>query len=257
MTDTALETGQPTERFQMDDAVRAWRRAGHGPGTLTVIDPSGAPELLARVLTTLGIELDEQADAASALLHCAHTRPQAVLLSARAILDESAIVVTLLREQYRLSVLLALGEGDVERATPAIVAGALPVLDLPLRPAPVLHQLDRVWAERHDPFAVATSDPYLLQLQALTDRIDLTGTEIALLSRLAAGRGRTVSRDSVHGLWPESRDPDGTLVAAIMRLRRKLADVGLGAAIVTVRHVGYRLELSEATDRGSRGLVSA
>lgn len=262
MTSTTSGTREPTARYQMDDAVRAWRRAGHRPGVVTVIDPAGVPDLVRRALANVGVDLDEQHDVTEALMHCAHVLPQAVILSARAVLDESALVVTVLRERYRLPVLLALGDGDVERATAAIVAGALPVLDLPLRPAAVLRQLDRVWVERVDRPTDGQTDPQSRQLAQMIGRLDLTGTEIAVLSRLAAGHGRTVRRDDLRRLWPVARDPDGTMVAAIIRLRRKLAEVGYVDAIVTVRRLGYRLELATTGDvadagSGSRALVSA
>ena len=246
MIETVPEPRGLTTRYQMDDAVRAWRRAGHGPGAVTVVDPNGVPSLVLRALNSAGIELDEQHEPADALARCAHAVPQAVVLSAEAALDESAPVVTVLRERYRLPVLLALGVGDVERATPAIVAGALPVLDLPLRPAALLRQLERVWVERPTFHAEPTSDPARNWIQGLIDTLDLTAAEIALLSRLAASRGRTVRRDQLRRLWPEVRDPDGTLVAAIVRLRRKLSAIGVTDTIQTVRRIGYRLDVPTA-----------
>jgi two-component system OmpR family response regulator len=74
--------------------------------------------------------------------------------------------------------------------------------------------------------------------------VQLTPTEFRLLAALA-GRPATVlrRRELVGAAWPEGAVVyDNTLDQYIVRMRRKLRAVAPGAAITTVRGVGYRLD---------------
>jgi DNA-binding response OmpR family regulator len=74
--------------------------------------------------------------------------------------------------------------------------------------------------------------------------VGLTPTEFRLLAALA-GRPATVvrRRELVGAAWPEGAVVyDNTLDQYIVRMRRKLRAVAPGAAITTVRGVGYRLD---------------
>ncbi len=73
--------------------------------------------------------------------------------------------------------------------------------------------------------------------------VQLTPTEFRLLAALA-GRPATVlrRRELVGAAWPDGAVVhDNTLDQYVVRMRRKLRVVAPGAAIVTVRGVGYRL----------------
>ena len=78
------------------------------------------------------------------------------------------------------------------------------------------------------------------------DEMDLTQREWALLSLLVANAGQVVSREDVLNAWQgEPGDASGGLASNALevyvhRLRRKLADSGLG--IRNVRGLGYLLE---------------
>jgi two-component system response regulator MprA len=71
----------------------------------------------------------------------------------------------------------------------------------------------------------------------------LTPTEFRLLAALAARPGEVVRRSAlVAAAWPDGAIVhDNTLDAYLARLRRKLRAVDAGAAIETVRGVGYAL----------------
>jgi two-component system response regulator MprA len=86
-------------------------------------------------------------------------------------------------------------------------------------------------------------DPAELSAALGPDRVSLTPTEFRLLAALAAGAGRSLSRQAlVRSAWPhEAIVHDNTLDVYIARLRRKLRGLPDAPSIVTVHNVGYRL----------------
>ena len=77
--------------------------------------------------------------------------------------------------------------------------------------------------------------------------MELTQREWSLLSLLVANAGQVVSREDVLGVWQAEPGEGGgvasnALEVYVHRLRRKLADSGLG--IRNVRGLGYLLETS-------------
>jgi two-component system, OmpR family, response regulator len=74
--------------------------------------------------------------------------------------------------------------------------------------------------------------------------VPLTPTEFRLLAVLAARPGEVVRRAALIAAgWPDGAIVhDNTLDAYLVRIRRKLRDVGAEQAIHTARGVGYRLQ---------------
>ena len=87
-------------------------------------------------------------------------------------------------------------------------------------------------------------DPTRHAVSAGDVTVALTPTEFRLLGRLLANTGEVVRRrELVRAGWPEgARVHDNTLDAYISRLRRKLRELGVAAAITTAHGVGYSLE---------------
>ena len=87
-------------------------------------------------------------------------------------------------------------------------------------------------------------DPTRHAVSAGDTTVALTPTEFRLLGRLLATSGEVVRRrELVRAGWPEgARVHDNTLDAYISRLRRKLRELGVAAAITTSHGVGYSLE---------------
>ncbi|MET8179313.1 response regulator transcription factor [Streptomyces sp. NPDC005336] len=81
---------------------------------------------------------------------------------------------------------------------------------------------------------------HLLEYEGRT--APLTPTEFRLLACLMAAPGVVVRRQTLlRAAWPEgAMVADNTLDQYLVRLRRKLRDVGGGRGIGTVRGVGYR-----------------
>lgn len=74
--------------------------------------------------------------------------------------------------------------------------------------------------------------------------IELTRTEMMILSELFTARGGIVSRRSIIERCWQGEDfiDDNTLAVNMTRLRKKLRDIGLGDFIITKKGVGYGLK---------------
>ncbi|MCL6453918.1 MAG: response regulator transcription factor [Alicyclobacillus sp.] len=73
----------------------------------------------------------------------------------------------------------------------------------------------------------------------------LTKTELQLLFQLLKADGQIVSRQALlEALWDDVHFvDDNTLTVNVTRLRRKLSGLGLDGAVLTVRGLGYRLDV--------------
>jgi DNA-binding response OmpR family regulator len=217
-------------------------------GVLAVIDARPEPGgRLESDLLSAGLTVEWHSDEIRAVARLAARRAEAVVLCVRRPSDALGAVVRTLREELHLPVLLAWDPQLLEAATPAILAGALPVLSVPLHAAEVLDRLQEVWPSRPPTDAVVRVGELTIDAQVydvhLGDRpLHLTKGEVTLLAELARHAGHVVSHDHFHALWPTSADPDRPLVKAIARLRHTLADVGAPGAIETIRGIGYRLD---------------
>lgn len=81
------------------------------------------------------------------------------------------------------------------------------------------------------------------QLHFQGQDVDLTRNEFQILQVLLNQGARVVSRESLmHSLWQSDLFiDDNTLTVNVTRLRKKLADIGLGHLIVTKKGLGYCL----------------
>jgi len=86
-------------------------------------------------------------------------------------------------------------------------------------------------------------DPVTHAVEAGSEAVSLSPTEFRLLARLLARPGEAVRRrDLIRAAWPLGAIVrDNTLDAYIARLRRKLKQLPVAPAIVTVHGVGYRI----------------
>ena len=89
-----------------------------------------------------------------------------------------------------------------------------------------------------------TLDPMKRQVTNGDRLVDLTPREFALLEFLMRNAGRTLSRSRIaEAVWSYQFDPETNVVDVYVNyLRKKVAFESSGAAVRTVRGVGYRLE---------------
>jgi OmpR family two-component system bacitracin resistance response regulator BceR len=73
------------------------------------------------------------------------------------------------------------------------------------------------------------------------NEVELTKNEFFILTVLVQAKDEIVSRDDlIRKLWDDERFVnDNTLTVNVTRLRQKLADIGLGDAILTKKGLGY------------------
>ncbi|MBC2018793.1 two-component system response regulator VirR [Listeria seeligeri] len=81
-------------------------------------------------------------------------------------------------------------------------------------------------------------------LTHLEDKIELTKNEFLILYELMKQKGSIVSRDEImRALWEdESFVDDNTLTVNVVRIRKKLAEIGLDEFIKTKKGQGYMIE---------------
>lgn len=88
-----------------------------------------------------------------------------------------------------------------------------------------------------------TLDTTRLEARHEARSVPLSKTEFALLKILAEADGVISQKEIVEKLWDnEAYIDENTLYVNVNRLREKLAGIGLGGAIKTVRGLGYVLE---------------
>ncbi len=101
---------------------------------------------------------------------------------------------------------------------------------------------------RHEDTTLAVGhlvlDPLKRRLTSGDRPVDLSPREFALLEFLMRNAGRTVSRSRIaEAVWNYQFDPETNVVDVYINyLRKKVISESTGAAIKTVRGVGYRLE---------------
>lgn len=73
------------------------------------------------------------------------------------------------------------------------------------------------------------------------DEVELTKNEFFILTVLVESNNKIISRDElIRRLWDDERFVnDNTLTVNMTRLRQKLAEIGLGEAVVTKKGLGY------------------
>lgn len=176
------------------------------------------------------------ADRMSGVLVATHRDPLAGLLYALSAGVRVPIVVAA-RSQYRYAF------RDVVRA------GAACCITLPIRPASVdllMTCLRRQGVQAQvDAGSRLLLDPVARLVRCQSMQVRLTQREFALLHCLSGRQGQPVACDELHRyVWGgalESRKTQQIVAVYVLQLRRKLAQLGLGSMIVTVRGFGYAL----------------
>ncbi len=89
-------------------------------------------------------------------------------------------------------------------------------------------------------------DKNLFRLTYLDKSCELTKNELVIITTLITAHGDFVSRDLLlEALWDDINFiEDNTLTVNITRVRKKLATIGLEAALINKRGVGYALSIA-------------
>ena len=230
---------------------------------MTGMSIASAPILIATddpILTdTLGEILENERiysttsnDATSIGREVDQTLPRALLLDSRFLKDTTPVVCRNLRRNKATSELPIIVITSPENVTARVLALESGADDCVTSPGDLRELAARILAKvRHEPplpRGRLHAGPIELDLDRWTARasgepLTLTKKEFLLLEALIESRGRTLSREFLlRNVWSLNEPIETrTIDVHIARLRRKLGPAG--RYILTVRNVGFRLDL--------------
>lgn len=216
-----------------------------------VIDGDGIlRSSLGGALAAAGHEVELAASAASGVPVARASQPDAIVLDA-ALPDASGIeVCTVLRKDpstRRSFLVVASTNSDEDDRVAAFEAGADDWIRKPFSTRELLLRVRAILRRRGRrlPEDTLTLGPLRIERAARRvtvseERVELTRREFDLLLRLADGRGRVQTRESlVAELWPDEAPSLRVVDTTVKRLRRKMGPSG--AWIRTLRGIGYQL----------------
>lgn len=252
---SAVKTVSPMELLPAPQSIRAGARWAVEVGEVVVIEPDDIDvERLGRALRRLGLRVAGFSNPWRALAHRSQLPVVLVIASARLGADPLRGLVEAVREEMDLPVLIAFDPDDTQTIGPAVLAGGRPLLTLPYDVDEVARVVDQASQSVRppQPWGLGRLSMVPEGLDARFDGIGLglSPLEFAILGELARYGGRAMSQEAlVTAAWPYApTNPKSVLVAAIKRLRRKFAALGVCDVVETVRGVGYRLNARVLTD---------
>jgi DNA-binding response OmpR family regulator len=215
------------------------------------------------VLEREGCRVDVAADIASAVAEAGRSRYEVVTVDLDQVRLAPAEVVGLLRQVTDAPLLLTRRFVDDVDQIVALEAGADAVAAQPLSPRLLLahfRRLRRLAGERAVPSLLAADygplkvDPARRRVTWRERPVELCGSELTIVSVLAAARGRPVSRDELLQALGRPESLSRALNTAISRIRARLQRQGIDEIrIQAVSRSGYRLVLClERTDVDAR-----
>jgi DNA-binding response OmpR family regulator len=224
---------------------------------LLVEDEAKLARLVAQELEAAGYQVRHATDGPSALRLFAESPPELVVLDWMLPGLDGLAVLRRLRERSAVPVLMLTARAEEVDRVLGLEVGADDYLTKPFgmrelvaRVRALLRRQERLQevlaADRAQPSEPLHYGPLELDPAAHEARLDgqpleLTPTEFSLLHLLVRNPGRAFGRTYLHEqAWGDpSFEGDRSVDNTVLRLRRKLGP--LGAAIQTVKGVGYRL----------------
>lgn len=218
---------------------------------LIVEDEARVSRFIARGLTAEGHRCVEVDSVPAAWVQIRNAEFDLVILD-RMLHDQDGIdFCRMVRAQgIGVPVLMLTALDAVEERVDGLRAGADDYLGKPFDFEELIARVDSLGRRRE-----RASEPALLEAGSIRldgrarrawsgdSELELTTLEFDLLRTLVTHQGAALSRERIlSAVWGQTEDPLTNIVDVyIGRLRRKLAAAGGGAAIETVRGVGYRL----------------
>jgi DNA-binding response OmpR family regulator len=223
------------------------------PLVLVVDDDEAVRALLSRYLQLEGYDVREAGDGASALSLISELGPDLVLLDRILPSEDGLDVLTRLRRQSQVPVILLTGLGDEGDRVLGLKLGADDYVVKPFSPAEIVARISTVLrrvkpSERSELLSFDGLVIDLTSREVLVDgeRVEATHKEFDLLAFLATSPRQVFSREQLlDHVWESSsewQDP-ATVTEHIRRVRRHIeSDPDKPRWIKTVRGVGYRFE---------------
>ena len=224
---------------------------GRGRGRILVVDDEDdVRALLTRYLELEGYQVDQAADAQSAYQAMADHPPDLVLLDVMLSPDDGLEVLSRIRKDGDVAVILLTGKGAEADRIVGLKLGADDYVVKPFSPAEVEARIASVLRRVKPPSAPSLSfDGLSIELATREVRVHgelvaLTAKEFDLLVFLASSPRQVFSRDQLlDQVWNSSPEwqSAGTVTEHIRRLRNRIeVDAEVPRWITTVWGVGYR-----------------
>ncbi|MDB6177225.1 response regulator transcription factor [Paracoccus sp. Z330] len=223
---------------------------------LIVDDDERIRALLGRFLRKNGFMVTMARDAAQARRLLAGLEFDLIVLDVMMPGEDGFALTSALRQKIQTPILLLTARGDIEDRITGLESGADDYLPKPFEPRELLLRIEAILRRIPTPEATQPKFLNLGHLRYDTEKgelwqgdsiMRLTGTEQALLRKLASSRGQPVSRaelidDLGRGGGEESDNSERAIDVQMTRLRRKIeADPKEPRYLQTVRGTGYML----------------
>ncbi|MFB2532427.1 response regulator [Paracoccus sp. p4-l81] len=216
---------------------------------LVVEDEREIAEILTAYLEQAGFRTVTASDGDTALTHAARLRPDLILLDLRLPRRDGFSVLSTLRVDNTTPVIVISALSDDLDKLSALRIGADDYVTKPFNPREVVARVQAVLrrssgvVQSVKRIGNLTLDPDGHRVEVAGQELLLTPSEYSLLAGLMRYPGRAYSRaDLLDACLESSEALERTVDSHMSNLRRKLAQAGSEARLVTVRGLGYRLE---------------
>lgn len=223
------------------------------PLILIVEDERDIAEILEAFLRQRGFSTEWARDGEEALRLFRSAAPDLVLLDLLIPrIDGLEVIRTIRRESQTPVIMLSARSEEIDKVV-GLELGADDYITKPFRPLEVVARINavlrRYQAAGLPPDQPLRAGPIEVDVNkalahAAGNRLQLTSTEFRLLQHFAAQPGRVFSRQELLDLaMPESDALERVIDVHIGNLRRKLSAAGVEDVLVTVRGMGFRLDV--------------
>lgn len=223
------------------------------PLILIIEDERDIAEILEAFLRQRGFSTEWARDGEEALRLFRAAAPDLVLLDLLIPrIDGLEVIRTIRRESQTPVIMLSARSEEIDKVL-GLELGADDYITKPFRPLEVVARINavlrRYQAAGLPPDQPLRAGPIEVDVNkalahAAGNRLQLTSTEFRLLQHFAAQPGRVFSRQELLDLaMPESDALERVIDVHIGNLRRKLSAAGVEDVLVTVRGMGFRLDV--------------
>jgi len=223
------------------------------PLILIIEDERDIAEILEAFLRQRGFSTEWARDGEEALRLFRSAAPDLVLLDLLIPrIDGLEVIRTIRRESQTPVIMLSARSEEIDKVL-GLELGADDYITKPFRPLEVVARINavlrRYQAAGLPPDQPLRAGPIEVDVNkalahAAGNRLQLTSTEFRLLQHFAAQPGRVFSRQELLDLaMPESDALERVIDVHIGNLRRKLSAAGVEDVLVTVRGMGFRLDV--------------
>lgn len=165
-------------------------------------------------------------------------------------MDGTELVHELRRQGIAVPVLMLTARTSTDDKVRELDAGADDYMTKPFEAPELLARLRALTRRRGDvmldeiTFADVTLDLTTHDLACADSSVHLSGKEFEVMRILMGSSARVVSKqDLLARVWGDTDASENSVEAYISFLRKKLAHIGSGVQITTLRMLGYRLEV--------------